>query len=200
MLITLSCNPESNLVNPNGITDTFTMNHFPMKVGNWWKYQIIDSSGAKPKTDTATLKVVELKIINSSKEYKCYWEINGIYIDSSLVIFKDSTISFMKLSPVDYSYIGEFEFKLPFKKGDTWTSGNNSEDTVLTNDTNTVILGRAYNSFNIKMLLYISLHNATYYSMNVANGIGIIYAKIYRHWDFDIIIAKDISLIDYHLE
>lgn len=137
---------KDNIV--NNIEPSFTKNSFPVKVGNWWKYQIIDSLSHN-SIDTITIRIDSLIEFNGIKKYVSHIERGYSSVDSCSFSLSDSIISFIENN---IEFFGIFEFNLPFSVANKWyinvptTDSTKLIDTssVISFDTNFSVLGHNY--------------------------------------------------------
>ena len=107
-------------------TNEFSKADYPIKIGNWWRYQVADFM--QQTTDTLMLKVVSLSNTNNQEVYTCQLILNNQIVDTGYYTISSDRIEYSGFRQ-DYSYFGNFTLTLPFQVGFKWI-GVNPKDTV----------------------------------------------------------------------
>lgn len=102
----------------------FQKDDFPISVGNWWRYQVIDAM--QQTTDTLTLKVVDFDLSQST--FTCQIIQHNQIVDTGYFIISSNRIEYKGINQ-NYSYFGNFTLTVPFQVGSSWI-GDNPKDTV----------------------------------------------------------------------
>ena len=144
---------------------------FPMSVGSHWNYQLYDS--LQYKYDTVSVKVVS-SVIKSNHTVFTWQFSNGKNSISDSLYVVDSSFSISFYNDSSLSDL-KWQFKLPFKVGESWTINENDNYKVVSNEKvdiypNTFKINRDLQSFN-----YILKENIW-----IADNIGIVKMDIYE--------------------
>lgn len=201
----IACKKDDDTVHkPPVISDTdttvvavFDQDDFPVKVGNWWRYRVVDSNYG---TIDTLLVFVDSVIDISEGKYRCTLSEQGAMIDSSLIIINQDSMVYKGLGSF-YSYFGEFKLEFPFQQGDRWR-GFFVEDTVLavSHVDDFIYGGVTYSSiFNLKRSFFIDSTYSLTQFMIIAPDIGVVNQSI-DLFDNGNVQSQNFGLIDYNLE
>ena len=194
ILIISSCNKKEESISSLPQSPTFTSESFPLKIGNWWKYQVINSSTGF--IDTMLITIIDSNEIKNYSLLKVHW-INYKFNDTSNYRFNKSAFWF---DISDYNYLFHIYLHFPFTLNSTWLDSLRPiiRTPYIVNDyiENFEILGNNYNVFKIEMNYIIPNEkmNLTFY---LAAGIGIVQEDILGDEPYP---NRIIKLIEYHLE
>lgn len=130
---------------PTQPSNQFELKDFPLKIGNWWKYQVIDS--LNNTQDTLLIKVSGDGYNNGFHNNVLKVFLKDSLIGSSKIVSSENTITFFKndTSKIwNYFSFKDFFFKLPLSVGNKW-------DTYIVEsyNENVDILNHKYNGFKI---------------------------------------------------
>ncbi|MCW3128217.1 MAG: hypothetical protein JWO03_3875 [Bacteroidetes bacterium] len=179
-------------------TDTFSRNDFPMAVGDWWRYQVIDVNAP---TDTLLMTVIASSGNGSTKDYTYTIYKNAYHrtVDTGHFIISDTGLSYNTTNPY-YSYFGSFNLKLPFQKEQQWV-GSLPHDTITAVGRAAVvkIMGKDYGPVYTLNRKAISSHYRNLSGIFVAPHIGIIYQDVSIEIDTAVPQKQTFLLIDYNL-
>lgn len=201
----IACKKDNNPINPTGnvpssdttVVVNFDQNDFPVKVGNWWLYRVIDSNYGT--IDTLLVSVDSILDISEGR-FHCTLTEHGAIVDSSVIVINSDSLVYDGLKSY-YSYFGEFKLKFPFQKGDTWR-GFFVEDTVraVSQVDDFTYGGVTYPSiFNLKRSFFIENTYSLTQFIILAPGIGVVNQSI-DLFDNGNVQSQNFSLIDYNLE
>ena len=181
-VILLSCNKNKR---------EFSLNEFPVKVGNWWEY-LRDANGVK---DTLKIAVVEEV---STGSFLCVISENNIVIDSSEINIQNNLLSYKGLS--ENETFSNYKLKMPFKKNDYWV-GNVPKDTIRVTEYSRRILidNKKYKSvFTIERDY--KLGGGFYFTQKlfIGTGVGVI-KQVYESFDGAYFHNETFYLLDYYV-
>lgn len=179
------------------VTPVFDQNDFPMDVGNWWRYRVVDSNFGT--IDTLLISVDRVLDINESK-FLCNLTLYGEIVDSSVVTINADSLVYDGLLSF-YSYFGEFKLKFPFQVDDTWR-GFFIQDTVraISHVEDLTYGGVLYPSiFSLKRAFFIDNNYSLVQFMLIAPNIGVVNQSV-DLFDNGNVQSQNFGLIDYHLE
>ena len=190
LILVVSCNKDK----PQ--KDEFSTDAFPVKEGNWWRYRRVDM--LSNYVDTIMLRVVDLKIIGSKKEYICYVEKSGEILDSATITIGENIVKYASFDP-NYSYFGDFNLTTPFAQSSLWTNLTDADTTkVISFSKEVMILGNPYDIYFLKRI-----SSEPGYSLNqtisVAKNIGIVENNINLFLGAPLQ-RQNLQLIDYNLQ
>jgi hypothetical protein len=193
VVLLLSCCKKNN-----NNQNTFTNSSYPLAVGNWWQYQVVDFLGGT--TDTVMLSAVSVVSDGSTKDYKCNLIKNGMIIDSGHFIVSDTALAYHGSHP-SYSIFGYFNFKFPFTSGQKW-SGTMPADTFIVAgvDKSLKILGNTYSpDYSLTRRVFVPEYSLIQI-MDLTPGVGLIDQSIDIQSDTAAWEQEGIQLISYHLQ
>lgn len=179
------------------VAAVFDQNDFPIKVGNWWRYRVVDSNFGT--LDTLIISVDRVLDANES-QFFCKLKMGGEFVDSSVVTINADSLVYDGLLSF-YSYFGEFKLKFPFQVDDVWR-GFSVQDTVraISQVDDFTYAGVTYPSiFTLKRSFFIDNTYSLTHFMILAPGIGVINQSI-DLFDSGNVQGQNFGLIDYHLE
>jgi hypothetical protein len=185
----ISCNKESIDVE-NGFQST----DFPIQVGNWWKYKVVDSYAGT--TDTFIVQVVaEL----NKESYRCELRYGSSVVDSAIIAMTETTLSYEGLNQ-NYSYFGNFKLTFPFNEDDHWIGFYNPDTVVVTSMINDfVVNGVSYSPiYNLKRSFFLAGGYSLTQFMMITPEIGIINQSI-DLFDGANAQKQNFSLIEFNL-
>lgn len=143
LLLTNSCKKDD--ANPN----LFNIGSFPLNVGNWWRYKVTDYD--EHTTDTVLMKIVSMKVNGGFKTFTCYFDTNGMIVDSSYFKIYNNELIFNSYDTQDFSYFGTFDFVFPFISGDSSISKTNGFKTKIISSTNGYkLFGNSYDVYTVQ--------------------------------------------------
>lgn len=179
--------------------DEFSSDDFPVKVGNWWRYQVYDAFSHV--TDTLTLRVVSKTINGNQTKFDCELYKNLQLIDTAYYLISDTKIEYNSKN-VDYSYFGNFYLSIPFQKGDIWKGVYYNQDSILASDIipSMKILNHDYkNVYSLNRNFYALGGYRLNQLLFICQKIGVIYQS-FDLQDGGNNQKQTFQLIDYNLE
>jgi hypothetical protein len=173
----------------------FDKTAYPVNIGNWWRYKVVDTF--YNKVDTLLLKIISKTTNNDLTIYKCHLEQRNQIVDSATMTLSGTELSYQGLNG-NYSYFGDFKLKFPFNQGESWNNDSAMDVTkVLAYTMGYDVLGKKYNVFSLQRIVS-SLGYRMNQTLVVSKGIGIIsqnldlfnggplQRKIYQLIDYDL--------------
>lgn len=187
LLCLTSCDEDKPTQQSNQL---FITNDFPLKEGNWWKYQFVDSNNNKIDTILLILKSKQ----NNNGLNRCYGQ---FYLKDSLIgnleiISDESKISFNSDFGKNKIYFSDFNIITPTYLDSKWENGTYS---IINSESKYEVLGNKYDVCYIKRIVsgddYFS--SSSFY---LSQNIGLVSHSDYSMHGF---IKNSLTLIDYHL-
>ncbi|MDP2364916.1 MAG: hypothetical protein Q8M94_14250, partial [Ignavibacteria bacterium] len=155
---------DDNNTNPD---EKYYFKYYPLKEGNWWLYQTIDSSNSNSaKFDTILLKVISTDYTPGIDQNTCNWYKNDSIISVMKVYANDNVIMFEQ-------GFGNLEFYIPFNINDEWEDWRDYRIQVNSYIKNMDVVGKNYNAFSIMYSGGVP-NSGWRYNYFLADSIGII--------------------------
>jgi hypothetical protein len=152
----------------------FTQSDLPsLKVGNWWRYRLEDSTANT--IDTLKLVVGSSTMSGSTLLYTCYIERAGVTIDSAHILLSDTSFEF------NSSRLNSYMFQLPAKVNSKWnldpTSLVDNYVEVLAYKRNYTVSSHTYGVFDLYRIQSFS-DAFMEESFQISAGIGLVHANV----------------------
>lgn len=176
----------------------FNKDQFPLKVGNWWRYDVHDFYAQS--TDTLLITVISKTDNGSDAEYKCSLTKHGIQVDSGYFKTTNSSIEYRGLYPL-YSHFGDFLLRTPFNIGDKW-SGLYLKDTLSATARvpSFKVLDKTYEPvYTLERIVTLPGYSMTQ-DLFVTPNVGIIYQSLDIHDGSATGQKQTFQLIDYKVD
>ena len=93
---------------------------FPLKVGNWWRYRVTDTTVSTTRLDTLTFSIVSVSKSGDTSNYIGELKISGAVVGSGLYSISTNQLQYKQLYSNYVNFI-PFIIKPPFKEGELWT-------------------------------------------------------------------------------
>ncbi|MCW3128212.1 MAG: hypothetical protein JWO03_3870 [Bacteroidetes bacterium] len=179
--------------------EQFARDSYPLKVGNWWRYQVVNFFGSQ-STDTISLNVVSLVTSGSTTDYTCHLLKNGLVIDSGHFVQSDTALYYSGSNPY-YSIFGFFNLKFPFVEGQKW-AGTFPGDTIIAagKAESFKVLGSTYAPVYSLARRFSIPQNNLIQIIYLTPKVGVIYQSINFRSDTAVWVQEAIHLIDYNLK
>lgn len=106
--------------------------------GSWWRYRVRDS--IRNHTDTLTLSVASVSTAGTGYSAFCYVTDTGAAIDSGTLVVSETQWAFSSAA----GKLGNFDIRLPFSTGDSWTTSDSDVISVLPYQLNVTVQRQDY--------------------------------------------------------
>jgi hypothetical protein len=197
MVFALSCRKITNT------QPAFTSASFPLAVGNWWQYQLINNSIGY--TDTFMLSVVSISDTGSYAKYECNYIYNGVVTSSGYFLRSDTSISFTNIGA--YAFLASyhnFYLRLPANAGSHWPGMfPDPADSIVVDGVVNDCQGPTPPSVGPCYILgehYTSGTNSVGNLMTLVPKIGLIDQSIHLNGDTIGLVQQRITLLNYHVQ
>jgi|GEM_PF-6738702 len=180
----------------------FTKDSYPMAVGNWWQYMIIDCTGG---LDTFTLNTVSVTDFASYKDFKCNFVYHNNVTGSGDFIQSDTSISFVNRGNAYFSIFPDFHIRFPVYTGQYWAGTFKGDSIRVVGVTDPCGgFGHIYGPCYSTVESYILPHNFLVSNKLLTPKIGMISGSTDFKSDtangFGINTCQTVYLINYHIE
>jgi hypothetical protein len=176
------------------IQTTFVRQGFPISVGSWWQYQVVDDPTGH--TDTMTTTVVAAYGLNGGASY--IWVNNyasGISPDTLTVTDRDTALSF-DFYGYHTSYLSNLYIRFPITLGRNWAE----PDVTISNITSLgdyATAGVTYPTVSLLTDMRFIPDNSKTDSLYISPDIGIVKRRrINQGWIYT---SSTINLLAYHI-
>lgn len=177
-------------------TIAFNKLSYPLKVGNWWRYRVLDFNSNF--IDTLQLKIVRQTVNNAEVTYTFYLHEFGAIVDSAQMVLSATELTYKGMDP-HYSYFGDFKLKLPFYQGDTWKGFSEADSTkVISYSKDYEVMGKNYDIYYLKRLVYGNVYSVVQ-NLQLSKGVGIVSQNI-NVFSGGFVQRQNFQLIDYELK
>jgi hypothetical protein len=188
----ISCKHENDTID----STAFSKTSYPLNVGNWWQYRVVDFNART--IDTLSIRISSKTVQNGEVIYRCELEEYGTVIDSAQFVLTESSLSYQGLDAT-YSYFGDFKLKLPFYQGETWKGFSDVDSmNVISFSTDYNVLGKKYDIYYLKRTVPGAAYSVVQ-SLQLSKNIGLVSQNINIFWG-GLTQRQSFQLIDYELK
>ncbi|MBS1593742.1 MAG: hypothetical protein JST90_05425 [Bacteroidetes bacterium] len=162
-----------------------------VNAGSWWRYLVRDS--IRNHTDTLTLSVASVTTAGTGYTAYCYVVDTGLAIDSGTLTVSDVQLAFTSAA----GKLGNFDIRLPFSAGDSWTTADSDAISVLPYQLNVDVQHQNYWVWDISRTR-LQYDDTIRQHLQVSRNIGVVYQGYNYKGPAGAKRKFGAQLIDYH--